>query len=175
MADTKLIKTVFVGIILVTVLGFVVATILPSMAAEIDYSASADNDNTTLDVKLLNGSVKTATSRVTYDISNPIVDSVIIKLNGTTLFENGLDAGTGTIENDVTGLIADGTNTLTVEYTIADENVNDMDTSLEVTVTSDVVGAQSGINTYGPVIVTIIFIGFFVAGVAALLRYLGAV
>jgi len=171
MADTTLIKTVFVGIILVTVLGFVVATILPNMAAEIDYSASADNDNTSLTVRLYNGVVENATSTVTYDLD--ATTDVTIKLNSTTLFAGQLN-GTGTVENDVTSLITDGTNTLTVSVD-PDENINDMDTSLEATVESDVVGAQEGINTYGSVIVTIIFIGFFVAGVAALLRYLGAV
>lgn len=40
---------------------------------------------------------------------------------------------------------------------------------------NDNLGVITGINTYGPVIVTIILIGFFVLGVAALLRYLGVV
>lgn len=36
----------------------------------------------------------------------------------------------------------------------------------------DVLGVQTGIQTYGPVIVTILLIGFFVMGVGVLLRYL---
>lgn len=40
---------------------------------------------------------------------------------------------------------------------------------------NDILGVKSGIETYGPTIISIMLIGFFVLGVAALLRYLGAV
>lgn len=170
MADTRALKSVFTGIILLAVLGFTANIFLGMMDSSQSYNLIVDNQGSeNLDagnfVEVDNGVLT-----MDYNVSDTL--NVTTTFNDENILDNYSLIGNDVIENDIESYVSEGVNSLSVSVDNTDR-VNSLSSEAEFSVNSDHLGVMEKLQTYGPYLIMILMLSLFVLGIAVLLRYLG--
>jgi len=169
-----MIKAVLVGVVTLALFGWIGNIFINMVGSNEVYVENLQGANSVdiADYAELNS----ATTSFDYDIGATENENVSLVLNGSTVLDNYTleNANSGTVENDVSGLIVEGTNTWTFSTT-AGSNDSVENATLDVETNTDILGVHNKLAEWGPKIMLMLVAGIVAFIVAMLMRVFGRI